>query len=306
MINKFQKFQQIKDGLSKKKIYRIFEGKLNKVVIDFSENKKEFNNFLNVYEILKKINISIPKIYEVYLKEKIIVMEDFGNKKFDKILNKEELYVLLKLAIDNLIIIQNSVILDDLAKLEKYKYSDLEKEVSEFVDYYIPYKKISKFPTEDFYASWKKIFNDQKFEINSFVHKDYEFINLILLNNNSLHLKCGIIDFQGALIGFKGWDLFSILENPRIDFTRKYNEDLIKYFYENTNILSDFNSFRNHYYLLNLARQTRLIGRWVKLFYEGHEKYLNFINPTKIRINSCLKNIHDNKLKNIYKMVFST
>ena len=57
--------EKIEDGLSNKLIYRITEKENTKIIIDFSKDKHEFKNFLNVYEILRKINVSIPKIYEV-------------------------------------------------------------------------------------------------------------------------------------------------------------------------------------------------------------------------------------------------
>ena len=125
---------------------------------------------------------------------------------------------------------------------------------------------------------------------------------LIFLKKNNYHLRCGIIDFQSAFVGFIGWDLFSILENPRINFTRKYNEELIKYFYENVYISTEFNSFRNQYYLLSLARLTRLLGRWVKLLNNKNNiEYLNYIKITQKRIISCLKNIKNDRLKLIYE-----
>ena len=300
----FQNLTEIKKGLSNKKIFRKFDKKLKKIVIDFSKEKKEFYNFLDTYQILKKINISIPKIYEVYLNKKIIVMEDFGDETFDKLYNKEDLYYLLKISVDNLIIINNSLIINDLAKLKKYSIEDLKLEISEFVDFYIPQNKIEDFPKNEFYDCWESIYNIENFEFNSFCHKDFEFINLIYLDKNKNHLKCGIIDFQSAFSGFIGWDLFSILENPRLNFTRKYNEGLIKYFYDNININIEFNSFRNQYYLLNLVRQTRLLGRWIKLFNEENNKhYLNYINTTKKRIIPCLTNLQNDKLKTIYERV---
>ena len=298
----FHNLVEINKGLSKKKIFRKYEKKYNKIILDFSEDKSQFYNFFHIYQILKKINISIPKIYEVYLKKKLIIMEDFGDQTFDKLFSEDDLYHLLKIAVDNLIVIQNSLILNDLVKLEKYSFSILKEEISEFVDYYIPYKKIANFPTNDFYNCWENIYNSQKFEFTSFTHKDYEFINLIYLSKNKQHLKCGIIDFQNAFLGFPGWDLFSILENPRIYFTRQYNEDLIKYFYDNVNINMEFNSFRSQYYILNLSRQTRLLGRWVKLFNENkNQNYLKYISSTHKRIFSSLKNIQNDKLKLIYE-----
>ena len=294
---------EIKGGLSKKKVFRKAEKKINKIIIDFSADSKEFDNYLKINKILSKINIAIPKVYEVHVKKKIIVIEDFGNKNFNKIINEKDLFKLLKLAVDSLIVIQNSVHKDDLYDLEKYTFSELRKEISEFVDYYLPYKKVTNFNINNFYEIWEKIYDQQSFKFNGFVHKDFEFINLILLNNNNLHLRCGIIDFQSAFIGFKGWDLFSLLEFPRVNFTRKYNEDLIKYFYENITYSYDFESFRNQYYILNLARLTRLLGRWIKLFNKGNNHYLNFIDPTKERLISCLTNIKDQNLKNMYEKV---
>ena len=36
-------------------------------------------------------------------------MQDFGQNSFDKITKEEQIYELLKLAVDNLIVIQNSI-----------------------------------------------------------------------------------------------------------------------------------------------------------------------------------------------------
>jgi len=302
MILNLENFTEIKRGLSKKKIYRNCENKLNKIYIDFSNDKKEFLNFIEVYEILKKIDITIPLIYEVFWNKKIIVMEDFGDNTFDTILDKKNLFNLLKLAVDNLIIIQNSVTNNDLLKLKKYSYHNLKKEISEFVDFYIPYKNILDFQIDEFYNCWKIQFYRHKFKFNSFAHKDFEFINLIFINKNTKNYKCGIIDFQNSFQGFLGWDLFSVLENSRVDFSRKYNNELIKYFYDNVNPSMEFNIFCNQYYLLNLARQTRLLGRWAKLYNQNkNADYLEYINCTEKRITSCLSKIQNDKLKLIYK-----
>tara|TARA_B100000575_G_C23129472_1_gene654891 strand:- start:1682 stop:2602 length:921 start_codon:yes stop_codon:yes gene_type:complete len=301
----FQNLYEIKGGLSKKKVFRKKEKNYNKIIIDFSRDKKEFHDFLNVYNILLKINIAIPRIYEVHLNKHFIIMEDFGDNTYDKVIKKKEIYNLLKLAVDSLIIIQNSITSYDLCHLEKYKFNNLMKEISEFVDYYLPYKKINNFDKSHFFEIWEKNYNSQNFDFNYFAHKDFELINIFLLQNNNSKLKCGIIDFQSAFRGFAGWDLFSLLENSRINFTSQYNEEFIKYFYENISFQSDFTSFRDQYYILNLARQTRLLGRWVKISYQGNKNYLDYIYSTKSRLISSLVNIKDENLKKIYEEVLS-
>ena len=297
----FKNFYEIKGGLSKKKVFRKKEKIYNKIIIDFSRDKKEFHNFLKIYKILLKINIAIPRIYEVHSKKYFIIMEDFGDNSFDKVIQKYEIYNILKLAIDNLIIIQNSITSYDLCHLKKYTFKNLIKEISEFVDYYLPYKNITNFDKNNFFEIWKKNYNSHKLDFNFFAHKDFELINIFLLKNNNSNLKCGIIDFQSAFRGFVGWDLFSLLENPRINFTRQYNEEFIKYFYENISCQSDFTTFRDQYYILNLARLTRLLGRWAKLLNQGNKKYLNYMYSTKSRLISSLVNIKDENLKKIYE-----
>ncbi len=306
MDNQFQNKIKIKAGLSKKKIFRKFENKLNKIIIDFSENKEDFYNFLNVYNILKKINISIPKIYEVHKNLQIIVMEDFGEKTIDKICNEKNFYSLLKSSVESLIIIQNTLINDDLIKLKKYTYEELKKDISEFIHYFLSFKKIQDFPTDEFYIIWKKTFENLKINFSSFAHKDFEFINLFLLNKNNHHLKIGIIDFQNAFINFVGWDLFSILENPRNNFTREYNEELISFFYNSISTKLEFKVFRQQYYLLNLSRQTRLLGRWARLIEEKNDNISeDFIDSTYKKLIICLENIDNDKLKSIYNKILN-
>ena len=294
--------EKIEDGLSNKLIYRIIEKENTKIIIDFSRDKQEFKNFLNVYAILLKINISIPKIYEVNQKQYKIYMQDFGKNRFNKIYNKDNLYKLLKLAVENIIVIQNESNLNNLKNLKEYTFDDLKIELKEFVTFYISNNKNSNFPTSKFYELWESTFYSLNYNMKNFAHKDFEFVNLFFLENHKSHLQCGIIDFQSAFIGFIGWDLLSLLENPRIDFTRDYNDKLIEYFYDNTSIIENLKTFREQYYVLSLARQTRLLGRWKKLLSANNDnKYLNYLKITKSRTIATLNNIKNYELRSIYE-----
>ena len=294
--------EKIESGLSKKLIYRKTEKNNTKIIIDFSRDNQEFKNFLNVYEILLKANVSIPKIYEVSKQQYKIYMQDFGNDRFNKIYNKNNLYKLLKLAVDNLIVIQNELQLKNINNLKEYTFEDLKFELKEFVSYYIPINKNSNFPTSKFYELWESLYHSQNYNMKNFVHKDFEFVNLFFLENYKSYLQCGIIDFQSAFIGFIGWDLLSLLENPRINFTRDYNDKLIEYFYNNTSIIESLNTFREQYYVLSLARQTRLLGRWRKLFSINNDnQYLDYLKITKSRTITTLNNIKNYELRSIYE-----
>ena len=95
---------------------------------------------------------------------------------------------------------------------------------------------------------------------------------------------------------------FSLLEDSRILFSDKFNEEFIKHFFSNIYVNTSLSDFKLKFYFLNMSRQTRLLGRWIKLAKEKNKDlYLNFIPITKTRITKSINHINDNNLKNFYK-----
>tara|TARA_Y100000590_G_scaffold441807_1_gene569050 strand:- start:416 stop:1339 length:924 start_codon:yes stop_codon:yes gene_type:complete len=305
MLNKYKNFNSIAGGASKKKIYRVNKKNNNFIILDFCDDKEEFNKHLIVYDILNKIDISIPKIFEIDYEKKLILTEDFGTERFDKVISKYELNNLLECATDSLIVINNSTIGNDyINKLSSYDYNIFEDEISEFTEFFFTYNNIDKSLCVEFFEIWKNYYHSLNFEFKFFVHKDFELTNLMYLPENKYHLKCGILDFQSSFIGFKGWDLFSLLENPRIYFQRENNEKIIKYYYSKTYPNIEFDLFRKQYYFLNTSRHTRLLGRWVKfLKINNNDFYLKFIDTTIRRLRESLIDLNIKELNYIYDKI---
>ena len=300
----FDDLYQIESGLSQKKIYRFKNNKEKKIVVDFSYETKQFVSFLDVHKFLSNINISIPKIFETDINKKIIIMEDFGDNRFDKLINSIDPKEILIDAINSLIEIQNTQKPIVNKFLKKYDFSSFEIEIAEFADFYLPINNISKDVADEFFYVWKSEFNNFNFNWDSFVHKDFELSNLIYLPQRDGHLKCGIIDFQNAFIGFSGWDVFSLLENPRIYFAEKYNDELVEYFFDNTNQNLSFSEFLLQYYFLNTARQTRIIGRWINLDKKYNiNDYSKYLDVTVQRLQKSLYNLKNEKLSKLYEKI---
>ena len=300
----FDDLYQIESGSSQKKIYRFKNNKEKKIVVDFSYETKQFVSFLDVHKFLSNINISIPKIFETDINKKIIIMEDFGDNRFDKLINSIDPKEILIDAINSLIEIQNTQKPIVNKFLKKYDFSSFEIEIAEFADFYLPINNISKDVVDEFFYVWKSEFNNFNFNWDSFVHKDFELSNLIYLPQRDGHLKCGIIDFQNAFIGFSGWDVFSLLENPRIYFAEKYNDELVEYFFDNTNQNLSFSEFLLQYYFLNTARQTRIIGRWINLDKKDNiNDYSKYLDVTVQRLQKSLYNLKNEKLSKLYEKI---
>ena len=279
---------QLESGVSQKKIYRFKNSDKEGVFVDFSYNNKDYHSFLEINKFLSNINISVPKIFDIDDSKNLILMEDFGNERYDIIINSMDLKEILLNSINSLIEIQNTSESKYYYNLDSYNFSSFKIEIAEFADFYLPFKNISKSIVDEFLTIWYSEFENLNFNWNSFVHKDFELSNLMYLQNRKGHLICGILDYQNAFIGFSGWDMFSLLENPRIYFDDKYNEELIEYFYNNTHQNISLSEFLIQYYFLNTARQSRILGIWLNIYKKNknnnYSKYLH-VNLRRLKKN---------------------
>ena len=302
----FDDVYEIESGASHKKIYRFKNNNEGKIIVDFSYKHNDYLSFLEINNFLSMINISVPKIFDTDDTNCIIIMEDFGNIRYDKLINIIDPKEILTNAINSLIEIQNSQKPKVNKFLKKYDFSSFTVEIAEFADFYLSKKNIGKDVVDEFFDIWKSEFENLNFNWDSFVHKDFELSNLMHLSQRDGHLKCGILDFQNAFIGFSGWDVFSLLENPRIYFDDKDNDELIEYYFNKTNQNLSFNEFLTQYYFLNTARQSRIIGRWINLDKKNkNNNYSKYLSVTLKRLEKSLYNLQNERLSKLYgKIIF--
>jgi len=300
----FNDLYEIESGASYKKIYRFKNQNEGKIIVDFSYNHNDYLSFLEINNFLSKINISVPTIFDTDDSKSIIVMEDFGDSRYDKLINSIDPKKILIDAINSLIEIQNTQkpIVNKL--LKQYDFFSFKTEIAEFANYYLSINNIGKDVVDEFFYIWKSEFENLNFNWDSFVHKDFELSNLMHLSQRDGHLKCGILDFQNAFIGFSGWDVFSLLENPRIYFEDKYNDELVEYYFNNTNQNLSFSEFLVQYYFLNTARQSRIIGRWINLDKQNkNNDYSKYFPVTIKRLEKSLYNLQNEKLSKLYDKI---
>ena len=302
----FDDVYEIESGASHKKIYRFKNNNEGKIIVDFSYKYNDYLSFLEINNFLSMINISVPKIFDTDDTNCVIIMEDFGNIRYDKLINSIDPKDILIDAINSLIEIQNSQKPVVNKFLKQYDFSSFTVEIAEFADFYLSKKNIGKDVVDEFFYIWKSEFENLNFNWDSFVHKDFELSNLMHLSQRDGHLKCGILDFQNAFIGFSGWDVFSLLENPRIYFDDKDNDELIEYYFNKTNQNLSFNEFLTQYYFLNTARQSRIIGRWINLDKKNkNNNYSKYLSVTLKRLEKSLYNLQNEKLSKLYGKIIS-
>ena len=121
------KIERIKNGASNKLFFRISKGSHNFICTDFNSDKLEYKNHLVTYRILSNIDISIPTLIEKNDDKLIIVSEDFGNLRYDKILKQQSIKDLHQYAIDTLCTINKEINFDASYDLPQYSIELFKK-----------------------------------------------------------------------------------------------------------------------------------------------------------------------------------
>ena len=293
--------------------YRLISSKSSKIVV-FAQKEKYKNliAYSAINEFLRTNKILAPKLYGHNYPRGVIVIEDFGDSSFYKLLlKKRNKLIIYKNLVDLLLKIQKikpkskiKNIVNKLHVVNKYSNKYLHKESDLFFDWYLPLflnrKKVLNIKKKT-----KKIlsllYNSLNFPNSYFVHRDYHAQNLMKVGK-----KIGIIDSQDALIGNPTYDLVSLIDDVRIRTSRKLKDQIYSYYLrKNSKINSE--KFLEDFNILSVQRSLKIIGIFSRLFRRDKKnKYLKFIPYTwqllemrmGAEIFSDLKKILDKNINN--------
>ena len=294
---KKSKLVPIVGDASFRNFYRLISNKDSKMIVySKKENYKNLIAYTAINYFLKKNKILTPKLYNYNFSKGIIVIEDFGNKSFYKILlkNNKRLFIYKKL-VDALLKIQKikpkskiKIIGKGFHKINKYSKKYLHKESDLFFQWYLPLffnKKKIKNIKKKFNKILSKLYNNLNFKNTFFVHRDYHAQNLMSVNN-----RIGIIDSQDALIGNPAYDLVSLIDDIRIINSKKTKDQIYDY-YLKKNKSFDKKKFLEDFNILSIQRNLKIIGIFSRLYKrDKKKKYLKFIPYTWKTIEMRMKN----------------
>ncbi len=100
--------------------------------------------------------------------------------------------------------------------------------------------------------------------------RDYHSPNLLWLPQRKEEARVGLLDFQLAQMGQRGYDLVSLLQDPRRDVNLATEEAMIHRF-------DPSNTFRAEYAVLGAQRSLRILGVFSRLVALGKPAYLPLI-----------------------------
>lgn len=262
---------------------------------------ERIDHFIAVDQFLCKNGFLAPKIIAVDEANGMLLLEDFGDDSFSKILlsNLDRESELYKKAIDLLLNLHKISI--STINLTSYNNRILFDEVKLFIDWYLLLikKSISDNQKADFKFYWLQLFDQINKEDRVLVLRDYHVDNLMEIRERKGVFSVGLLDFQDALIGSRAYDLVSILEDARRDVSGAVKEELLSYFLKNSS--SDKISILNDYEIFSLQRNIKILGIFARLsLRDKKNSYLRLLprvqNLVSQRLTSSFFNSNFKKL----------
>ena len=250
------------------------------VIMDAPPDKENIGAFISVADLLAKIHVNVPIIYQQNIEEGYLLLEDFGSLCFLDQLTIDNVSGLYASAFDALLIMQSQTSLEH-CNLPAYNSALLQRELSIFEDWFLNESLDASLPDQLWTNLCELLINSALEQPQVCVHRDYHSRNLMFLTDDSP----GIIDFQDAVIGPITYDLVSLLRDCYISWSPELIAQWRSDYYQRLVALELITvtpeQFKRWFDLMGLQRHLKAIGIFSRLHLrDGKSTYLNDIPRT--------------------------
>lgn len=228
--------------------------------------------FLRAARWLHANGLRAPRIVHDDPGRGLVLLEDFGAARMRDYLDQwpgdeREVY---GAAVDALVALHRL----PPGPFPEYAMREYLREARLFTEWYCPAQALSV-DEAGYAAAWDKVLAPllPRQGPGVTVLRDYHAENIMLLG--ALH-KQGLLDFQDALIGHRGYDLVSLLQDARRDVSPALEAEMFDHYLAAT--AEDGESFLADYARLGAQRNAKIVGIFVRLWQrDGKPRYLDLV-----------------------------
>ena len=256
---------------------RVRDGKRGAVLMDAPPPHEDVRPFIAIDRHLRSLGYSAPEIFAEDASLGALLLEDFGDDLFTRVLdtggNEQELY---RHAVDLLIDLLHR---DPPSAVPEYDRPTLLGEAALFVDWYLPAVRrqpVASSERDEFFSAWQDVLPLANSGPPVLVLRDYHVDNLVWLERRKGISRVGLLDFQDARVGPCMYDLVSLLEDARRDLPSDLVKGMFERFVSGTGL--DPAAAATAYAVLGAQRNTKIIGIFTRLWQrDGKIDYLPYI-----------------------------
>lgn len=285
---------------SQRKYFRIQQGQRSAILVHSVPDNDpravmghKLCDFIDIGNFLRGLEMSVPEIYASDLSHGLMLIEDFGDQDFSKLIacggdRQADLY---KLATNALIHLYRRATYAPI-DLPNYFDSHIHTGRRRVVDWYMPAVLKRQNPDgvlEDYLNVWKGIESRLPPVIKRFQHGDFHPGNIIYLPDRIKFRQVGLIDFQGGMMGPAPYDLVNLLEDARRFVPEDIKRDCLAHFIDNLS-KSEKESFLAWYPVLAAQFHFRVIGQAIKLVLKNDiTRLMDLLPVLSVHIQNDLK-----------------
>jgi tRNA threonylcarbamoyl adenosine modification protein YjeE len=248
---------------------------------------EDVRSFVAMADGLRALGLSAPDIYAADLEHGFLLLEDFGAEAFvsgsppapieERYLEATDLLAALHAQQVNAMLPLRDGTTYALPAYDKGAFL-IETEL--LLDWYIPHRgfAVDNAGRAEFRRLWLAALKPALEGQQTWVLRDFHSPNLIWLPGREGIRRCGLLDFQDAVIGPTGYDLASLLQDARVDVPEMLERELFaRYVRKRSEADSAFDpaTFTNAYAVMGAQRATKILGIFARLDRrDGKPQYL--------------------------------
>jgi aminoglycoside/choline kinase family phosphotransferase len=263
-----------------RRYHRLDGGGRRAMLMDAPPPKEDVRPFLAVARLLQGMGFSAPRILAEDLPEGFLLLEDFGDGTFTRLLAEGAAErPLYELAIDVLVELHRRYT-PRRGDVPPYDDERLLTEASLLVDWYLP--ALSGRPLDpnlraEYLDLWRGLLPVARRMPETLVLRDYHVDNLMRLDGRAGTAACGLLDFQDAVLGPVTYDLVSLLEDARRDVPEALQAAMKERYLAAFPAL-DRAAFEASYAVMGAQRNCKIVGIFTRLCVrDGKPVYLRHI-----------------------------
>ena len=147
--------------------------------------------------------------------------------------------------------------------LPSYDQKKLQNELSLFIDWYLEGRlrlDISEKEKRRFFEAWRQCLTYIESCRTVLVLRDYHVDNLMVLAERDGIRRCGLLDFQDAVVGPASYDLVSLLQDSRRNISDEITSLMLDRYFDGVEGVENRNNFMKSYNILGTQRALKVFG----------------------------------------------
>jgi aminoglycoside/choline kinase family phosphotransferase len=255
---------------STRKYFRLQQGGHAAILMDASALPQTVAPFIFIDQHLRLLGFSAPEIFVQDEAHGFLVLEDFGDATFARLLEgSSDPVALFAMATDVLAALHQQTFAIPKG-LRTYHPDQMVADLELFLQWCTP--QLSAASQAEFRSLWREVLPLAHQVPTSLLLRDFHAGNLMLLPERKGVRRAGLLDFQDAYAGPVTYDLMSLLEDARHDIPETIKEEMqARYLARFPDLAPDL--FSTSFAIVAALRHTRVLAIFERLsrFESKHE-----------------------------------